>query len=97
MTTEQKELQGIAKEIWNEIKGLSIDMFALPGQTVEMYLTPIPLDPSRCFMTYTASSVLPSLEITLGINPSFPDSGKYRIENQGKFIIVSRGPAHHGA
>jgi hypothetical protein len=96
MTTEtqpQSQKTG-AEQIWDEIRGLQLDMFGLPFQTVEMYLTFTPVDPSRCFMTSRASAVLPSLEAALGIHPAHPTDGRYLVEQQGNFIIVARGPAY---
>jgi hypothetical protein len=70
-----------ADKIWEEIKDLKIDMFALADQRVHMYCKPVPIDPSKLFLVYTAGSVLPALEAAV-----YP---KYVVERADKFIIVS--------
>lgn len=67
--------------IWDEIKELKIEMFALPGQQVQHYCTPVPVDPTKLFLTVTAGSVLPALEMVV--------SPKYVVEKQDRFLVVS--------
>lgn len=71
-----------ADKIWNEIKDKEIDMFSLPGQKVSDFCHQVPIDPSRCFLIFKASSVLPSLETAIG--------NKYECSSAEKYIIVSR-------
>lgn len=75
------EVKTPADLIWDEIKGLKIEMFALPGQLVEHYCTPVPVDPTKLFLTVTAGSVLPALEAVV--------SPKYSVEKQERFLVVS--------
>lgn len=90
-----------AEKIWNEIKDRSIDLFALPGQVVSGYCKPLNVEPSKCYLTITASSVLPALEIALQPTPHEERAAKasksapklYDIERNDKFIIVSRKKA----
>lgn len=70
-----------AEKIWDEIKGLKIEMFALPNQQVQHYCKPVSIDPAKLFLVVTAGSVLPSLESVV--------SPKYVVEKQDKFLIVS--------
>jgi len=71
-----------AGEIWKEIKDKSIDMFALPEQTVQMHCHPMFVEPEKLFLTLNSSAVLPSLEAALG--------KKYSVELNDKYTIVSR-------
>lgn len=71
-----------ANKIWNEIKNKPINMFAIQNQTVQNYCQPVSLDPSKCFLKYTASSVIPALETVL--------QDTYDFEASGQYIIVSR-------
>lgn len=80
-TLNDKPVLSMADKIWNEIKDLKIDMFAIPNQKVSDYCKPVTIDPSKLFVTVKASSVLPSLESIL--------SPKYSIERQDKFLIIS--------
>lgn len=81
MTDENKNLTE-AEKIWNEIKDKDIQMFSLPVQKVASFCQPVLIDPSRCFLLFKASAVLPMLEETLGEN--------YECSAADKYIIVSR-------
>jgi len=70
-----------AEEIWNEIKDKSIDMFSLPNQKVSQYCQPKNIDPTKCFLVASSSSVLPSLEVAIG--------NKYSVEVMDKYLVVS--------
>ncbi len=71
-----------ADKIWTEIKDKNIQMFALPIQKVSDYCAPIPVEPTRLFLTYKVSAVLPALEEALG--------QAFKIEQADKFLIVSK-------
>lgn len=71
-----------AAKIWEEIKGVQLDMFALPDQTVEKYCKPFMVDPTKLFVTLSASSAFTALESALG--------KKFTFEQAGKFIVISR-------
>lgn len=71
-----------ADKIWEEIKDLNIEMFALPNQQVHHYCKPVSVDPNKLFLLTTAGSVLPSLEVAL--------APKFSVEKQDRFLIVSR-------
>lgn len=74
-----------SEQIWEEIKGLPIEMFALPDQTVEQYCSPQPLiDPSRLYVLLRTSSVLPSLEESV--------KKGFTVEMADKWAIVTRRP-----
>lgn len=75
-------LEGVAAEIWNEIKDKEIDMFALPNQIVAMHAHPVPIEPSNLYVILNSSAALPSLETTLG--------KKYTVELVDRFVVVSR-------
>lgn len=76
-------LQGTpAGDIWNEIKNLNIDMFALPNQKVYMHCHPITIEPTKLYLVTNSSAVLPSLETALGKN--------FNIKLTMKFLIVSK-------
>lgn len=82
--SDEKQMPSIAEEIWTDIKDKEIQMFSLPGQKVSDYCGPVLIDPSRCFLLFKASAVLPSLEAAVG-------SG-YECYAAGKYIIVARKP-----
>ena len=71
--------------IWNEIKGVLLNVFGLPGQTVETHCEPAVVEPSKLYLTLkkkNATSVLPSLEEAL--------RGRCVVEQAGRFISVSK-------
>jgi thiol-disulfide isomerase/thioredoxin len=72
----------VAGEIWGEIKDKNIEMFALPNQVVSMHVRPVPIEPSKLYLTASSTSVLPSLETAIG--------KKYVVELADRFITVSR-------
>lgn len=71
-----------AQKIWEDIRQVQLNMFALPGQTVEMYCKVYPIEPSRVYMTVKVSAVLAALEDTLG--------KWYNFDTAGKFVLVTR-------
>lgn len=93
-----------SEKIWDEIRHLPIEMFALPNQVVADHCTPIPqIDPVKLYMTVRSTATLPSLEATLN---TFSNTTKdlvkkghkvevkeYRVELADRFVIVSRAPA----
>lgn len=73
----------VAENIWDDIKDLKLNMFALPNQLVSVYYKPINVEPNRLFLVALtqATSVLPALETTI--------SEKYLVEQIDRFIIVT--------
>lgn len=72
----------VGEQIWEEIKNIKISMFALPSQTIDNYCKMIPIEPSKCYVTYTVSSFLPALEEAVG--------SAYTCELVEKYIVISR-------
>lgn len=70
-----------AENIWDAIKECQLEMFALPDQTVQKYCTPITVEPTKLYMTYKVSAVIPALENAL--------YKKYDFENVDGYIIVA--------
>lgn len=78
---EPVNLVGESARLWNEIKNLQLNMFALPDQTVEKHYTPVIVEPSKLYMVGAVGAAFPALEETLGQN--------YNLEVAGKYIVVS--------
>jgi len=81
MTDKKTEAKTPADVIWDEIKDLNIEMFALPGQKVHHYCKPVSVDPTKLFLLTTAGSVLPALESVV--------TPKYVVDKQERFLVVS--------
>jgi hypothetical protein len=77
----KSKVKSEADKIWDEIKDLNIEMFALPNQKVHDYCKPVSIDPGKLFLVTSAGSVLPSLEVAIG--------SKYKVEKQDKYLIVT--------
>lgn len=71
-----------ADQIWSEIKNKTIEMFALPDQKISHHCSPVTIEPSRLYVTTTATSVLPALEAALG--------PRYTIERLNQYLVISR-------
>jgi hypothetical protein len=79
----EKQMTGTESgTIWSEIKNLPIEMFALPGQFVNMHVQPVLVEPSKLYLVSRASSALPAVETALG--------KKFVVEAVDKYIVVSR-------
>lgn len=79
-----------AGEIWNEIKDLNIEMFALPGQKVDMHCTPVPADPTKLFLLTNSSAVLPSLEAAVNKDAKGNFQNRFVVELADRFVTVTR-------
>lgn len=78
---DPKPTKSVSEVIWDEIKGLRIDMFGLPNQFVHMHCQPATVEPSRLFLTANVGAVLPALEAVI-----YP---KYTVEKIDKYMVVS--------
>lgn len=59
-----------ADKLWNEIKGLKIEIFSLPRQKVENHVVPLKGTPDKLFLKLKSPAVLPALEQTLSLKKS---------------------------
>lgn len=76
--------QSVAEKIWEDVKNVTLNMFALPGQTVATYLEPFAVEPSKLYLQFrdkNATAVLPALEDAVG--------KKYGVSVVGRFICVA--------
>ena len=75
-------VQTEAQKIWSEISGVELEMFSLPGQTVEKYCKPVTVEPTKLYVTATVQAVFPALETAL--------RKKFTVEMAQKFIVIAR-------
>lgn len=86
-TASQKEASPVVKkqtpseEIWTAIKERDLGLFGLKNQLVQKYCTPLELDPSKCFVKYKVSSVIPALESA---------AQEYNFEVVTDYIVLSK-------
>lgn len=91
MSKKVNKEQNNADLIWEEIKNLPIDMFALPNQTVMNHCTPITVEPSKLYLLVRSTATLPALEATLQSYEKMLNIGKkYSVDLADKFVIVSK-------
>lgn len=69
------------KKIWDELNKPEFRIYGLPKQKVNMFCTPIFVEPSALYVKFTNSSVLPALE------ENFPH---LNFELKNKYIAVTR-------
>ena len=72
-----------SEKIWDDIKDMKLEMFALPGQLVSNYYKPMVIDPNKLYLTplTTASSVVSILNELI--------NDKYHVEQIDRFVVIS--------
>lgn len=80
--TETTTVLTEADKLWNQIKDLKIEMFALPDQTVSKYCIKAVVEPSKLYLLSNVGAFLPALEMAL--------NNKYLVETMDKYIVVSK-------
>jgi hypothetical protein len=76
MATKKKTTKKTAKKVavkmktnsdvlWEKIKGLDLNLFGLPGQTLEKNAERFEIDPDAVYMVIKTGAVLPALEEAL--------------------------------
>lgn len=91
MTNETKKemITVISDEIWNEIKDLPIEMYALPNQLVREHVKRFKADPNAVFLKLSSSAVIASLEDTL----ARVRGRQYTLERaDGGYVVIRRAP-----
>lgn len=86
MSTEGKKTAEVVKteadKIWEEIRDLPIGVYALPDQKISQHVVMIPCPGNELLLKLSSTSVLPSLEETLG--------KKFAVELGNGYVIVRR-------
>jgi len=82
MTEEKK----IADELWDEIKGLPIEMFSLDNQRVQDHVTRKGGTPDSVVLGLRSPAVLPSLEITLKAQKQYRDKVSRAMKAEGENV-----------
>lgn len=77
-----KDTQTQADLIWNEIKDVKLELFALPDQFIHKNVTPVKIDPSKLYLKYNISALLPSIEKAL--------EDKFNVSLLDKYIVIER-------
>lgn len=79
-TQTESSKETTADKIWSEIKNLTLELFALPNQTVAMHVKRVPITDDTLHLTLSSQAVLAALDARLG--------GKYVVESAEKYVTV---------
>lgn len=72
-----------SSKLWDQIKNVKLDLYALPNQFVHLHCKPfLDLNKKDLYMTIKSSAVLPALEEAL--------KQDFVVEQANKYIIVKR-------
>ncbi|MDP2683528.1 MAG: hypothetical protein Q8P20_00575 [bacterium] len=95
--TKQSQQNDEGDLIWEELRNLPIEMFALPNQRVEDHILRVKGVPGKLYVKARSSAVLPALEILLNgqkaiekegpTNVSYP---KYEMVESEMYIEIKR-------
>lgn len=81
MTKETKKAE--SDLIWDEIKDISIDIYALPNQKVSGHVNKVNIPGNQLMVTLNSTAALPALETAI-VKRGF------EVEQTPKYIIVRR-------
>jgi hypothetical protein len=70
----------VGEEIWANIAYRELGMFGLANQRIVDYCAFMPIEPSKCYLTYKVSSVIPQIEAVVP---------EYDLEVMNKYIVLS--------
>ena len=84
-------VQETPEQIWEKIQNITLDIFALPGQKVHAYFKPVPIEPSKLYLSYSVPAALPSLEDALRFmyNQGIMKT-QYEIGTSDRFVTVQQ-------
>ena len=74
--------------LWDKIKGVQLELFGLPGQTVQKHTQRFSVLPDRVHLKIAKTAVLPALEIALA-SVKLSDNEILSVEQSGDYIVVS--------
>jgi len=80
--TKEVTMRFESEKIWDEIKNVGINMFALPNQRVQDHVTVLDVPGNELYVKLKSTAVLPALEECLG--------SKFSVELCEKYTIVRR-------
>jgi hypothetical protein len=87
MTKEKAEIT-VSDAIWNRIKGLQLDLFALPDQIIEKNVHRVNITDDKLYLTLKAPAVLPAIEAALS-KLKMPENQVFEITQAKNYTIIS--------
>lgn len=77
-----------ADRIWKAIKGLELELFALPAQQLEKHATRFPVSDDAVHLRLKSQAVLPALEEALKSVPVKDKSKVWDVSQTERFVVV---------
>lgn len=87
---DKDKVKNEADVIWNEIKDLPIDVYAVDFQVVSDHVKKVDFPGKQLYIKLATSGVLPALETTLN-NMRLTQGRRYEVELGDGFVLVKRG------
>lgn len=87
--TSKKETQ--SDKIWNLIKDLTLEVFALPGQPLDKFVTRLLISEEVVHLQLQATAILPALEEALQ-KVKLPDNEQWEVVPAGAYTIIQIVP-----
>jgi hypothetical protein len=85
---EQKVEQTKSDFIWEKIKNLPLDVFALPGQEVHSYVERIKVLPDAVHLRLKSTAVLPAIEQALSL-VKLPQGEMFDMSPAGPYTVIT--------
>ena len=81
-----------ADDIWDMIKGLTLDLFSLPGQTLEKNVTRLDVLPDLVHLKLKSTAVLPAMEEALKTiklpNGPYGETQSFKVDQQISYVAI---------
>lgn len=89
---KMQETQTESDKMWEELRKLNLDIFGLPGQTLEGHASRVIGAPNELLLKLKSSAVLPALEqvLTVDHNGRPLHNPKFKIEQLEYYISIKR-------
>lgn len=96
MAKKEVVLTDAQKEIWEYIKNMKVEYYALKNITVQSVCSPLNIDPTCLYLELKGPAALRSVEDALNLdvvkNWSGKEVPKYLVELRDRFAVVSKNP-----
>lgn len=93
MQKKEVKLTDNQKQIWDAIKGLKVEYYALPDQTVETISSPMSIEPECLYLTIKGPAALPAITDAVAgitfVNAFGKKVAKYAVEMRDKYVVIT--------
>lgn len=78
----------LADQIWEKIKDIDLQLWALEGQTLEKNATRVPVDDEKLYLLLKAGAVMPVLEEALR-KKKFDKDRTYEVSTVSRYCVIN--------